>query len=162
VDPSIGPALTDYYASVEAAAGEGFLDEIAAADLDPQLYPGGNPAAAALGAGEIGAALGVASGQAQTQISSGAPVEYVVYDGAWNPATSSMIAAGSPHPNAAQVYANWLVSRGQEVIAEYGLVPILTTVETDAVPEGVELWAGRDVTPDQAAAFQVRWDELFG
>lgn len=163
-DPSISSALTDYYKAVEEpeGAGPGYLDKLAAANLEPQIYPGGNPAGAALAAGEIGAVLPIGLSQAVQQEATGAPVEHAFYEHYWSPNSWQMILKEAPHPNAAQVWANWLVSeRGQQVIADHSGVPFLSSIES-VVPEGVARRGLKDVTPEESAAFQVRWDELFG
>lgn len=159
-DPSIGPAVASLYMASEApdVAGEGFLDELLAGD-NPQIYAGSNPAVTSLAAGEIAAVLPVPVANVVTAKDAGAPVDFKLYDGSYTIPTELGILEG-PNPNAAQVWANWLLSEeGQEALGAGGYSPILP-VPTLFETEGVSFVRDEPLPEDDFVAFQQRWNEM--
>ena len=163
LDANIGPnPLADFYTATEEAAPEGFFDELAGAGLGIQLYPGGNPGAAAVGAGEIGAYIGATADQAAAVKATGAPVDYIVYDNSWTVTNFYMVLADAPHPNAAQVFADWIVSKdGQETYAEGFQNVYRSDVDNLANPNDLPLRPAENLSDDEINAYMERWNGLF-
>lgn len=158
-DPSIGPAVASLYMATEDLAGDGYLNELLAGN-NPQIYPGSNPQVTSLTAGEIAASLPIPAAVAATAKQDGAPVDFSLYDGYYDIPTEFGLLADAPHPNAAQVWANWLLSEeGQEVLGEGGystILPVPTLFET----EGFESVRDKPLPQDDFVAFQQRWNEM--
>lgn len=92
-----------------------WLDEFR--DMDPVLFPSQVPLHEALVSGEIVAALGAQS-FAIGQIAEGAPLETVVFDPSPGYAVFNAVAADAPHPSAARLFQEWILSEaGQGVLA---------------------------------------------
>jgi iron(III) transport system substrate-binding protein len=155
VQSSLIPACYDQ--QVEAA-GPNFLTDFAA--QEPRIYPGGQAQEAALAAGEIAATPWATKRILQAQ-QQGAPVDYAVPpEGACVPATEGAILADAPHPNAAQVFADWLLSEeGQAVFL------VQATPARSGVPgTDVEFADLEPTTPANAEAHQAfiaEFDQLF-
>ena len=99
---------------LEENYGEDFVTQLAA--QEPKIYPSSLPMAQALTSGEISAASFV-----QVQVDekeAGAPVDSGLADEVWGARFNTSILNIAPHPNAAQVLSNFLVTQpGQEAIA---------------------------------------------
>lgn len=151
-------AYTDFYAFVIKQTGVDFMKQLAA--LHPKIYPGTLPISQALTSGELAAALVVQPLIAEKE--SGAPVDWVLPDPAWGARWNAMVLSAAPHPNAAQVLANFMVSpEGQEAMsAGYGAalpdVPGAVANAQDIAPQDPALQ-----TPDAVAAYLTEWQSMF-
>ena len=116
-DPAISPAVVDFYRYLQEQNGAGFVDGLAA--QRPQIFPSVLPMGQALLSGQISAMLG---GSAPvTQKDQGAPVDFLVPKPAWGAAFRTAVLADAPHPNAAQLLADYLATAdGQAAIARDG------------------------------------------
>ncbi|WP_245865433.1 ABC transporter substrate-binding protein [Rhodococcoides kyotonense] len=112
VSPSTSPTYLDYYAHLEDHyGGRQFLESIAA--LDPRIYPSNQPLGQALTSGEI--SVGLMSDPMLPAKESGAPVEWFAGEHIWGARWYGLALGSAPHPNAAQVLADFMVTReGQE------------------------------------------------
>ncbi|XAS74392.1 extracellular solute-binding protein [Micrococcaceae bacterium Sec5.1] len=161
-DPSIGPAVVGLYQAMEQpqTGGEGFLDKLFSQGK-PQIYAGSNPQVAALGAGEVAALLPVPLANVLAAKDGGAPVDFSLYDGSYTIPAEVGVLEGSPHPNAAQVYANWLLSEdGQKALAAGGIQPIVKSVPPRYDSKGIEFVMDKPLPPKDFTAFQQRWAKM--
>jgi iron(III) transport system substrate-binding protein len=158
IDANCCSAAVDFYLYLEERFGESFTEDLAA--QQPRIYPSALPIGEALGSGEIQAAAFTLPLTEMKAV--GAPVDFALADQVWGTRFFGGILEGSPHPNAAQVLIDFMIStEGQEVInagisAVREDVPgVLTT--NDMVREQ-DLAA---LSPDRVAAYQERWNGLF-
>jgi iron(III) transport system substrate-binding protein len=114
IDPAVSPAVVDFYDYVAQQNGPQFLDELAA--QKPQIFNSVLTAGQALTSGQISAAVAV---QALTdEKEQGAPVDFLVPKPAWGAPFHTAVLAKAPHPNAAQLLADFMISpAGQTLIA---------------------------------------------
>ncbi|MDT3444388.1 MULTISPECIES: ABC transporter substrate-binding protein [unclassified Pseudofrankia] len=113
-DPAASPSVVDFYFYLQEQNGAAFVDDVLKSK--PQIFPSVLPLAQSLTSGQISAALAT---QALTdEKKNGAPVDYLIPKPAWGARFYSSIVAKAPHPNAAQLLANFYISQeGQEAIA---------------------------------------------
>lgn len=160
VDPSIAPVLADFYTWLERTYGEDYLESLGA--QEPRIYPGAAAMQEALISGEIVAATYIAPiPTLVAAMDDGAPVDYAVLDEMWGAKFYGTIIEGAEHPNAAQLFANFMVTEvGQVPIHSGGAV--LPNVE-GAIAENRQIadvdLAGQE--PDALAEFNEYWDSLF-
>jgi iron(III) transport system substrate-binding protein len=156
------PSIVDFYLWMEESFGEQFVDDLAA--QEPQIYTSAVAIGEALAAGEIAASPYVTP---QTIIplrdDQGAPVDFAVDDvGAWAARYFGMVLASGPAPNAAQLFANFMVTpEGQSIVmANAGSVAVDSegTVAYNADVREQDL---SKLTPEAVTAYQQRFDSLF-
>jgi iron(III) transport system substrate-binding protein len=115
----------------------GYFEELA--KLKPQVYPNSAPLTAGLSSGEIAWAPYSLASTIEPMKAKGAPVDYVFpASGTWSIIRSAMIFKEVPHPNAARVLLDFMMSQeGQQVLntnrAGYSVAP------------GVKITGGIDV-----------------
>jgi iron(III) transport system substrate-binding protein len=158
IDVHTSPVLVDFYQYLEAQNGPDFLPKLAA--QKPKVYPSALPIAQALTSGEIAAA--VYNGPLVDEKAKGAPVDFGLPDKAWGARFNTVILKDSPHPNAAQVLADFIITKeGQAALARNaasvlpGVPGAVTTVDKVAKQDLSKL------TPDVVAAYQAKWDSMF-
>jgi iron(III) transport system substrate-binding protein len=156
------PSFVDFYLYLEEHYGEDFLEDLAA--QEPRIYPSALPMAEALSAGEIGAATFVQVLVDEKE--AGAPVDSgLAPEEVWGARFFGMIQETAPHPNAAQLLADFMISsEGQEALSRKN-----ASVLPDIVDEGLAVAFIDDVrrqdleqlTPEAVADFQAEWNSLF-
>jgi iron(III) transport system substrate-binding protein len=154
-NPSNG-ALVDFYMFLEETNGADFLQRLAA--LKPRIYPGALPIGQAVVSGEI-----TVAGYCQPlidEVAKGAPVDWRIAQKAWGARFWGQVPRIAPHPNAAQVLANFMITQaGQEALARNtaSSLPNIGLATTDRVhrPDPSKL------TPDVIRAYQERWRKMF-
>jgi iron(III) transport system substrate-binding protein len=158
IDIHTSPVLVDFYQYLEAQLGPDFLTKLAA--QKPKIYPSALPIAQALTSGEVAAS--VYAGVLVDEKAQGAPVDFGVPAKAWGARFSTVVLEGAPHPNAAQVLADFMISpEGQTALARKsasvipGIEGAVTTVDKVAPQDLTKL------TPDAVAAYAAKWDGLF-
>jgi iron(III) transport system substrate-binding protein len=146
---------------------ENYLDNVGGADYmerlaaqKPRIYPGALPLAQALASGEIAAATFV---QDQTkEAEAGAPVASGFDDTVWGGPMYAGILTDAPHPAAAQLLANYLVTpAGQEAIS-YRAASVLPDIASAVIT--IDKVAPQDtaaMTPEALEALKVRFNQLF-
>lgn len=155
--PIKGATFVDFYQYLEENYGADYLTKLAA--QKPRLYPSALPMAEALSSGEIAAATFV-----QPQVDekeAGAPVEWGVAKPSWGARFQGVLLKSAPHPNAAQLMADFMISKdGQTAIARKagavlpdvpGSVDVTTNVRKPST-----------MTPDQIREYEQKLSELFG
>lgn len=153
-----GAALVDYYQYLSKNYGADFLEKLAA--QRPRIYPSALPMVQALSSGELAAAAFVGS-SVKAEKKAGAPVEWGVPESPWGARYYGTVLKSAPHPNAAQLLADFLVTEeGQKAVSSDNasvLPNIAGAVDsTKDVPELANL------APEEVREFQAKWDELFG
>jgi iron(III) transport system substrate-binding protein len=160
VDPAIAPVLADFYGWLDRTFGEDYTEQLAA--QGPRIYPGGGANQEALVSGEIVASSYVAPYPTLDElIADGAPIDYGIPDEAWGAKFYGTIIDGTSNPNAAQLFADFMVSpTGQELIHSGGTVlPDIpgSLILVDQIPD-IDL-AGQE--PEAVEAFLEQWNAMF-
>ena len=153
------PSIVDWYLWVQETYGKSFLTKLAA--LKPKKYSSSLPMGAAVTSGELAVGTFVPPTILDDK-AKGAPVDFKLPKGTktWNAPYTAMILKQAPHPNAAQLFANYLVTKeGQELSQRAA-----GTVRKDAKnayfvqPRQQNLKA---LAPKAVEAFQATWNDLF-
>lgn len=161
IDPAIGPAVVDFWRWVEENFGEDYVAQLA--ELSPSIYPSALPIGEALTSGEISATVYAAPVQLVPAAANGAPVAYGISEkGAWGAKYFGFIPKSAAHPNAAALFADFMVTaEGQELVqgVSGSVLPGIpgTLITNDKVR--VQDLAG--MQPDPVAEYIAKWDALF-
>ncbi len=158
VEPT-SPSLVDWYLWVQQRYGKAFLPKLAA--QKPKIYPSSLPMTQAVAAGEISVGT-FTSANALDLHDQGAPINWVQPGGIhnWNAPWWGMVLKGAPHPNAAQLLMDFLVTKlGQKTSAHHTGAVLKGVAGTFFVqPRHQSLLA---LTPSKVTAFQNYWNGLF-
>jgi iron(III) transport system substrate-binding protein len=156
IPPANGASFVDFYMYLEENYGADFVEQLAA--QSPRVYPSALPMAEALGAGEISAATFV-----QPQVDeqkAGAPVEWGLAKPSWGARFHGALLKSAPHPNAAQVLADFMITReGQSAIARKN-ASVLPDIP-GAVDVTKNVRKAANLTPEQVREYQEKWDAMF-
>jgi iron(III) transport system substrate-binding protein len=119
----------EWFAMLLKLKGRSFMEKLAA--LNPSVRDGNTLVLQLLAAGEFPIAAGVYEYSIEDLKTKGAPVDWVGLE----PVITYTVAASLPsrpnNPNCAKLFIEWLLSKeGQEVINQYGRVPIRDDVES--------------------------------
>jgi iron(III) transport system substrate-binding protein len=155
--PSV-PSYVDFYKWLESNYGASFVAKLGA--QKPKVYLSSLPTSQALISGEISAAVAV-PGTTLDDKAKGAPVDFAIpKKGAWNAPWFGMILKQAPHPNAAQLLSDYLVTpEGQQALSHrYGAV-LKAVPETYYVPFRRQKLS--ELTPAKVSAYQAKWNALF-
>lgn len=119
----------EWFAMLLKLKGRPFMEKLAA--QKPQVQPGNVLILNLLAAGEFPLAAGVYEYSVEDLKNKGAPVDWVGLE----PVIIYTVALSLPsqplHPNSAKLFIEWLLTReGQEVINQYGRVPIREDVQS--------------------------------
>ena len=119
----------EWFAMLLKIKGRSYMEKLAA--LNPTLRDGNTLVLQLLAAGEFPISAGVYEYSVEDLKAKGAPVDWFGLE----PVITYTVAVSLPsqpnHPNAAKLFIEWLVSKeGQEVINQYGRVPIRDDVES--------------------------------
>jgi iron(III) transport system substrate-binding protein len=153
------PAFVDFYLWLKENYGEAYLRRLGA--TRPKIYASTLPMQQAMISGEIAAAVLTPATTVDLK-EQGAPVDFAIPKkaGAWNAPWHGMILTKAPHPAAAQLLADFLVTRqGQELLnRRYGAV-LKNVPGTYFVPLRRQNLS--ELTPAKIAAFQRSWNAMF-
>ena len=157
IEPA-APSIVDFWLYLEENYGEDFVTQLAA--QEPKIYPSSLPMAQALTSGEISAASFV--GVLGDEKEQGAPVESGLADEVWGARFNTAILNNAPHPNAAQVLANFIITQpGQEAIA-HEAASVLPDIEGAVTSvDKVRVQDLSVLTPEAVAEYQSKWNGLF-
>jgi iron(III) transport system substrate-binding protein len=155
--PSV-PSYVDFYKWLEANYGESFVAKLGA--QKPKVYLSSLPTNQALASGEIAAAVAVPATTLDDK-AKGAPVDFTIpAKGAWNAPWFGMILKQSPHPNAAQLLANYLLTPEGQQALNYRYGAVLKGIQgTYFVP--LRKQNLKELTPQKVAEYQAKWNSLF-
>jgi iron(III) transport system substrate-binding protein len=153
------PAFVDFYLWLKENYGEAYLRRLGA--TRPKIYASTLPMQQAMISGEIAAAVLTPATTVDLK-EQGAPVDFAIPKkaGAWNAPWHGMILTKAPHPAAAQLLADFLVTRqGQELLnRRYGAV-LRNVPGTYFVPLRRQNLS--ELTPAKIADFQRSWNAMF-
>lgn len=109
VDPLASPGYMSWYAIAREAFGDEFLEGLAA--LDPVWVDTGATGAQQVATGQYDLVIPTYPSHAVALIDQGAPLELITnLDPTQGITTSIAITADAPNPNAARLFANWLLT----------------------------------------------------
>ncbi|MFD4351202.1 ABC transporter substrate-binding protein [Nocardia sp. NPDC058518] len=154
IDGEISTAQSFLYSRWQKEYGDDFLKRLAG--LDYTVYSSNVPLAQGLAAGEIDYGIGLAPSTVLDLKGEGAPVDYIVPDEATSGVPyHAAVLNNAPHPNAAQLFVNWLMSKdgAGQFVAHHS--PASTPVATTgSIP-----W-GQIPTPEDSGWTQQNHDEF--
>ena len=158
-DPAVSPSIVDFYMYLEEQQGPDFVPKLLA--QKPQIFPSVLTAGQNLTSGQISAATAVQP--LVDEKASGAPVDFLVPSTAWGARFWDSVMSVAPHPNAALLLADYLLTTdGQEAIARKAgsALPNIKGAVTDVskirVPDPSKL------TPDAVAKFRADFKQMTG
>jgi iron(III) transport system substrate-binding protein len=157
VEPSAA-SFVDFYNYLTETYGPDYVQKLAA--QKPRIYPSSLPMAQALTSGEIDAATFVQVLSDEKE--QGAPVDSGLAEKAWGARFYGMVVKTAPHPNAAQLLADFLVTpEGQGAVqrkASTVLKDVPGAVTDNSTVRVQDLAA---LTPEKVAAYQTEWNAMF-
>jgi iron(III) transport system substrate-binding protein len=156
-DPRVSSSFMDWYLWAEKKYGASILKQLAA--QSPKIYTSTLPMTQAVASGEIVGAP-VAAGTALTLKASGAPIDYKVLNDNWNAPYFGLILKQAPHPAAAQLLADYMMSPEGQGFDDAGFGADFPNIAGTfyAKPRIVNV---NDFTPAKIAAFTANWVSLF-
>jgi iron(III) transport system substrate-binding protein len=160
IEPT-APSIVDFYLWLEENYGADFVTKLAA--QKPRIYPSSLPMGEALASGEIAAASFVAPIALVPAKAKGAPIDFrMPPKGAWGARYYGMILSSGQHPNAAQLFANFMVTpKGQELITPSAGSVQPNVPGTLITNDKVRVQDPAKLTPEAVAAYQRKWKSLF-
>ncbi|WP_046470211.1 ABC transporter substrate-binding protein [Allosalinactinospora lopnorensis] len=150
-------AYVDFYNFVTEQAGDDFLPQLA--ELDPRVYPSTLPITQALTSGELAATLVVQPLVPEQE--DGAPVDWTLPDPVWGAPWKAMVLSAAPHPNAAQLMADFMVSHEGQVAQGKDYASVLPVEGAVADAQEIPDLEARLQTTDAVAAYQKEWEAMF-
>ena len=156
-DPRVSTSFMDWYLWAEAKYGKAILQKLAA--QNPKIYPSVLPMTQAVASGELAGAP-CASGTAVDLKGQGAPISYKVLTDNWNAPYYGLILKQAPHPAAAQLLADFMISPEGQKYSDHGFGADYPGIDGTyyAKPRIVKL---NDFTPAKVKAFTDQWVSLF-
>jgi iron(III) transport system substrate-binding protein len=153
----LSPVAVDWYLWLGETYGKDFITKLAA--MKPKIYPSSVPMQQALTSGEISAGSFLPTTTLDL-ISQGAPVQFKLPQHPWNTPYYAMILKQAPHPAAAQVLADYMLSaEGQQSINHHIGSVLKNVPETSYVIPRIQKLS--ELTPAKVTAFQSYWNGLF-
>ncbi|MGW8812343.1 ABC transporter substrate-binding protein [Gordonia terrae] len=158
VNPAGFAAVVDEYRFFDENWSPDFNSRLAA--LQPRVYPSALGVAQALNSGEI-AATPMVQPLVREQ-AAGAPVGWVLPQPAWGTPWYSHVLMSAPHPNAAQVLADFLVTEKGQTALSTGYGSALPNIPgAVARAQDIPLPDTNTLTADSVSRFQQDWREQF-
>jgi iron(III) transport system substrate-binding protein len=150
-DPSIAPTIPSFYAANAAGSGDpAYLKKLGA--QRPRIYPSSEAMENAVVSGEVAATM-FASPRVNKLKADGAPIGYAVPTGGTAVAVlDAGVLKSAVHPNAAQVFADWLASVDGQKPVEVSGIPARSNVPGSAI-DFATLKPSLPVPPAAQAAF---------
>jgi iron(III) transport system substrate-binding protein len=148
-----------FYKHVEALY-PGLLDKLAT--QKPTIYRNSEAGAASVASGERAATLWSVPAVPVSLIAQGAPVKFVIPEKPYGLATSMSILAKAPHPNAAQLFVDFVLSKdGQTLWNSKGSGQASPLGFGDFDPATVDIWDPSAWPADQTKQAQTLWTNRF-
>jgi iron(III) transport system substrate-binding protein len=153
----LSPVAVDFWLWIQERFGRGFITQLAA--QQPKKYASTTTMQPALASGEISAGNFIGT-NVKDLIAQGAPVGFAMPADAWNTPYYGMILRRAPHPAAAQLLADYMVSaEGQARLAKNSGAVLRGVPDTYYVkPRITKL---NQLTPGKVAEFQSWWNSIF-
>jgi iron(III) transport system substrate-binding protein len=153
------PSIVDWYLWVQETYGKNFLTKLAA--LKPKKYSSSLPMGSAVESGELAVGTFVPPTVLDDK-AKGAPVDFKLPKGTktWNAPYTAMILKQAPHPAAAQLFANYLVTQEGQALSQRAAGTVRQDVKNAffVTPRQQNLKA---LAPSAVTAFQQSWNDLF-
>ena len=119
----------EWFAMLLKSKGRGFMEKLAAQNL--KVQPGNELVLQLLAAGEYPVATGVYEYSIEDLKTKGAPVDWIGLEPVITYTVAVSLPSQPPRPFAAKLFIEWLLSKeGQEVVNQFGRVPIRDDVES--------------------------------
>ena len=119
----------EWFAMLLKLKGRGFMEKLAA--QKPHVQPGNVLVLQLLAAGEFPIAAGVYEYSVEDMKAKSAPVDWIGLEPVITYTVAVSLPSHPPRPFAAKLFIEWLLSKeGQEVVNQYGRVPIRDDVES--------------------------------
>lgn len=156
-DPRVSTSFMDWYLWAQQKYGKAIMQKLAA--QSPKIYPSVLPMTQAVASGELAGAP-CASGTAVDLKAQGAPIAYKTLSDNWNAPYYGLILKQAPHPAAAQLLADFLISPEGNKYADHGFGAVYPNIEGTyyAKPRIVKL---NDFTAAKVKAFNDQWVQMF-
>lgn len=158
VNPVGIASYVDMYRHFASVYGEDYWNKLAA--LQPRVYPSALGVAQALTSGEV-----VVSPSVQplvTEVNAGAPVNWILPSQPWGTPWYTHVLKTAPHPNAAQVLANFLVTADGQTALNDGYAAVLPNVPgAVARAQDIALPNPENLTSDKVEQYSQQWQKLF-
>jgi iron(III) transport system substrate-binding protein len=157
-DPAVSPTVIDFYLWLQEHYGADILTKLAA--QHPKVYLGVQPLQQAIESAEIDGAP-YAAGTVVADKAAGAPIEFKLpKKGAWNVPFHTMILKQAPHPAAAQLLMDYMVSPEGQAVMLQGAGSLYPKIAGTyyVTPRKQNL---KEFTPAKIAAFQAKFNSLF-
>lgn len=151
-------AYVDMYQYYEKTYGADYWKRLA--ELAPRVYPSALGIAQALTSGEISVTPSVQP--LTTEVAAGAPVNWVLPQSPFGTPWYSHVTKVAPHPNAAQVLADFMVTRDGQVALNSGYAAVLPDIP-GAVARAQDLPTPNtaNLTPDKVSQYSQTWSKRF-
>jgi len=157
VAPGNAPSLVDWYHWVQGRYGANYLTRLAA--LKPKIYPSSLPMTQAVASGELAAGSFIAANAVDLK-AQGAPIGFKIVKNPWNAPWFAMMLKKSPHPNAAQVVMDFMVTKeGQSLVSKNTVGVVKGAANTVYAAPRIQKLS--TLTPKKIADFQKYWEGLF-
>jgi len=162
-NPAGIPTYVDMYRQIDVDFGENYVERLAG--IQPRVYDSAVAIGQALASGEIWATP-MSSSTVLTEKANGAPVEFVVPEKPFGVPWYSHVLSSSPHPNAAQVLADFLVTPEGQAAISHDFIACLPDIEgtglgTDLQAQDVPLGDADELSSDAVQAYQDEWEQAF-
>ena len=162
-NPAGIPTYVDMYRKIDVDFGENYVDRLAA--IQPRVYDSAVAIGQAIASGEIWATP-FASSTILTEKANGAPVEFKVPEKPFGVPWYSHVLSSAPHPNAAQVLADFLVTPEGQAAISHDFIACLpdiadTGLGTDLLAQDVPLGDADELSSDTVQAYQEEWEQEF-
>ncbi|MEV7136375.1 extracellular solute-binding protein [Arthrobacter sp. NPDC093128] len=162
LDPASSVAIKSQYQAWEDAY-PGVLEKLSR--LKTVKYPSTVPMGQALASGEIGYAVGLIPGVVPPLKANGAPVEEVVPASAVaGVEDNGAVLSNAPHPAAAQLFLNWLMSPDAQELLTTKLAPMAAPINPDSTKikwESLSIYDPQVWTQQKQDDFMAHWKSLF-
>lgn len=158
VNPAGFAAVVDEYQFFDKNWSADFNERLA--QLNPRIYPSALGIAQALSSGEISATPMVQP--LVREVEAGAPVDWALPDPAWGTPWYSHVLSSAPHPNAAQVLADFMVTVPGQTALSYGYGSALPDIPGSvARAQDIPLPDTDALTTDLISRYQEQWEQDF-
>jgi iron(III) transport system substrate-binding protein len=153
----VAASSLDMYLYLEDTLGSDYLTRLAA--QKPRLYATTTAAGQAVVSGEIAVAAFAPPPMADK--AKGAPVDYLVPDKVWGARYYGSVLASAPHPAAAQLLANYMITReGQQLVGNAGASVYANVPDTLAPIADVRQQDSSRLAAQAVSTFSERWTAM--
>lgn len=151
-------AYVDFYKYLDKNFGPDYLQQLA--KFKPRIYPSALGIAQALTSGEISVTPVVQP--LVNEVDAGAPVGWALPNPPWGTPWYVHALKSAPHPNAAQVLVDFMLTEPGQIALNKGYAAVLPDVKGSvARAQDIKLPDPTQLTPELNQKFQATWEGLF-